>query len=140
VAQVERQQEERRNGRGGGSGSPQSNDGWKGFVNLELSDKQKAEVKKLFDRYGDAWTHCLGRVAEGYKLTVSYDDPHTTWNVSLTCRSLADHNLGLTLTGRGGSCQAAVISLWYKDDRALKGVWELQPLAGRGRLEETDVE
>lgn len=139
MGQVERNAENGRDERRGAAGSGKASDGWKGFVNIELSDKQKVAVKKLFDRYGDAWTHVLGRVAEGYKLTISYDDKHTTWNVSLTCRALADNNLGLTLTGRGGSCQAACISLWYKDETLLRGVWELQPLAGSGHLDVDDV-
>jgi len=140
MAQVERRQEEKRDGGRSAAGSTPSPSTWKGFVNVDLSDKEKAAVKKLFDRYSDAWSHLLGRVAEGYKLTVSYDDQHTTWNVSLTCRALADSNLGLTLTGRGGSCQAACISLWYKDSVMLHGVWELSPRVVRSGLSETDVE
>jgi uncharacterized protein YktA (UPF0223 family) len=140
VAQIERNKEERRGGNGGHAGNKNAGDSWKGFVNIELSYQQKMEAKKLFGKYDQAWTHVLGRVAEGYKLTVSYDDQHTTWNVSLTCRALADSNLGLTLTGRGGSCQAAVVSLWYKDHDLLKGVWELSAVGGRRGLEETDIE
>lgn len=140
MAQVERQKEEKHDVRRSNAGGGKVSDTWKGFVNIELSDKEKSEVKKLFERYGDAWSHILGRVAEGYKLTVSYDDQHTTWNVSLTCRALEDRNLGLTLTGRGGSCQAACISLWYKDERMLKGVWELSRVGGRREMSETDVE
>lgn len=140
MAQVERQQEEKRRGNGGSARNSGGADSWKGFVNVDLSDKEKAAVKKMFDRYGDAWSHILGRVGEGYKLTVSYDDPHSTWNVSLTCRALADSNLGLTLTGRGGSCQAACVSLWYKDATMLKGVWELSAVKGRQQLEVDDVE
>lgn len=140
MGQLERLAEEKRYGRSGDTRGSEVHNTWKGFVNLDLSDKQKQEVKRLFDKYGDAWTHILGRVAEGYKLTVSYDDQHTTWNVSLTCRALADSNLGLTLTGRGGSCQAACISLWFKDSRVLKGVWELSAVATKRMMEETDVE
>lgn len=140
MGQIERVRENERDDRRTATNGRASSDGWKGFVNLDLSDKQKAEVKKLFDRYADAWTHLLGRVAEGYKLTVSYDDAHTTWNVSLTCRALADPNMGLTLTGRGGSCQAACISLWYKDEKALRGVWEVNAVTARRHMDETDVE
>lgn len=139
MAQVERKQEDARDVRRSNSGGGKVQDTWKGFVNVELSDKEKLEVKKLFDKYGDAWTHLLGRVSEGYKLTVSYDDQHTTWNVSLTCRALADSNLGLTLTGRGGSCQAACISLWYKDEKMLKGIWDFSTIVGRKTMDQTDV-
>ena len=140
MAQVERQREERFSGKGSSSKGVAGSDSWKGFVNVELSDKDKDAVRKLFDKYGEAWTHILGKVAEGYKLTISYDDPHTTFNVSLTCRALADSNLGLTLTGRGGSVQAACISLWYKDTRMLKGIWDLIPLSSQRGMSETDVE
>ena len=139
MAQVERVQENKRGEAGKSANRGQTNDGWKGFVNVELSDKDKQAVKKLFEKYADAWGHILGRVAEGYKLTVSYDDPHTTWNVSLTCRALADNNLGLTLTGRGGSMQAACISLWYKDQYMLKGIWDMVALAKSTQLDVDDV-
>lgn len=140
MAQVERTSEDSRDARRSNAGGSKKSDGWKGFVNVELSDKQKTEVKKLMGNYADAWVSVMGRVAEGYKLTVSYDDPHSTWNVSLTCRALADSNLGLTLTGRGGSFMAATVSLWYKDEKMLKGVWELSAVAGRREMAEDDVE
>jgi len=140
VAQVERGQEERRGKVSREKSNGGTQDGWKGFVNLELSDKEKQAVKRLFEKYGDAWGSILERVGLGYKLTVSYDDPHTTFNVSLTCRAVGDKNVGLTLTGRGGSMQAACVSLWYKDQHVLKGDWSGVGVGRAGRMEVDDVE
>lgn len=139
MAQVERQQENKREKGQSGRVSGSVDSTWKGFVNLELTDKDKAAARKLFDRYADAWGAILERVGLGYKLTVSYDDPHTTFNVSLTCRALADKNLGLTLTGRGGSMQAACVALWYKDQHVLKGDWTGAAMAFNTQLDVDEV-
>jgi len=118
---------------------PQGEDGWIGFVNCELTDAQKAECKKLIGTFDQAWRALHDLIAEGYKMTVSYDDGHTTWNVSLTGRKGAGKNQGLTLTGRGGSEAAAYVSLWFKHETVLKGDWTSQTQPDRFRLRPDDI-
>lgn len=135
----DRKQDQKEDKRGKQLGFSTVDDGWKGFVNYELDGQQKEEVRKLFDKYPDAWSWLQGRVFEGYKLTMSYDGAHTTWNVSLTCKVAGSINAGLTLTGRGGGCQAACVALWYKDTVGLGGSWNsVRSTNGRG-LEIDDV-
>ena len=98
-------------------------DGWKGFVNLELGEAQKAEVKALALHPDDVWDELLDLVSSDYKLTVSYDGARSVWNVSITCRSTQDRNGGLTLTGRGGGFIAAAASVVYKHIHILNRDW-----------------
>lgn len=98
-------------------------DGWKGFVNVELTDEQKADAKRLLGDGERLWDNLLSLVEENHKLTISHDDMRSAYNVSITCKARGNPNEGLTLTGRGGSFIAAAVSLWYKHDVVLQGVW-----------------
>jgi hypothetical protein len=100
-----------------------SADGWKGFVNVELSDAHKPQVKLLAQEPQDVWDEILSMVESDYKLTVSYDGNRSTWNASLTCRNPQDRNGGLTLTGRGGSFIGAAAALVFKHVRVLNRDW-----------------
>lgn len=100
-----------------------SADGWKGFINVELTDQQKPEVKELMRDMQSVWDEVIDLIAADYKLTVSFDGERSAWNASLTCRSTADRNGGLTLTGRGGSFVAALAALVYKHVRILNRDW-----------------
>lgn len=114
-------------------------DGWKGFVNLELSVDEKPDVMRLAASPEDVWSELLEMVASDYKLTVSYDGNRSVWNVSLTCRSVADRNGGLTLTGRGGSFIGAAASLVYKHVHILKRDWSQAVTQLATRFGENDV-
>ncbi len=116
-----------------------ANDGWIGFVNCELTDVQKAECKKLLPTFDQAWQSLHELIGLGYKMTVGYDDPHSTWNVSLTGRKGSGKNQGLTLTGRGGSEVAAYVSLWYKHEVVLKRDWTSLAQPDRFRLRPDDI-
>lgn len=112
-------------------------DGWKGFVNLELTDDQKPLVKALSADSDAVWGELLEMVDSEYKLTVSYEGQRSVYNVSLTCRNAKDPNAGLTLTGRGGSFIGAAASLVFKHVTILKRRWDKAPQAV-GRLFEPD--
>lgn len=114
-------------------------DGWIGFVNCELTEEQKADCKRHIGAFDQAWKDLHDLIAVGYKMTVSYDEIHTTWNVSLTGRKDTGKNQGLTLTGRGGSEAAAYVSLWYKHEIVLKRDWSSQAQPDRFRLRPDDI-
>lgn len=98
-------------------------DGWRGFVNVELTAAQKKDAAKLLTDVARLWDNLFALIEDGYKLTVSYDFDHEAYNVSLTCRADDDPNKGLTLTGRGGSVEAALVSFSYKHVTILEKVW-----------------
>lgn len=106
-------------------------DGWKGFVNVELSDAQKPLVKALMSDMPRCWVVVWDLVDAGYKLTISNDATHNSYNVSMTCRNLKDRNMGLTLTGRGGTVEGAVASFVFKHSDILEGDWTATNAHGR---------
>jgi len=104
-------------------------DGWKGFVNVELNDLQKAECKLWRAHPEKIWNVIWDLEAAGYKLTISCDDRNGTHNVSMTCREPKDINMGMTLTGRGGDVQSAVAAFAYKHSVILEGDWGIVGVA-----------
>lgn len=116
-----------------------ADDGWRGFVNVELSDSQKKAVKATLNKGAEQWARVIDLVMDGYKLTVSFDDRNTSFVFAMTCRDPNDDNRGLTLTARGGSLASAVAAWVYKHDEILKGRWDKAAEITRGRMTEDDV-
>lgn len=112
---------------------------WIGFADVELTAVDKAALKAMGDMDGEAWDTVLELVETGYKMTLSFDDPHTTWNLSLTCQDSRNRNAGLSLTGRGGSLRAATLSFWYKHSQILKGDWTTARAMQKGKLQADDM-
>lgn len=98
-------------------------DGWRGFVNVELTTEQKLEAKKLLNDAPRVWDNIFSLISEGYKMTLSYDDARSAYNLSMTCRAERDPNKGLTLSGRGGTEHSAAASFWYKHRVIFLGKW-----------------
>lgn len=107
-----------------------ASDGWKGFVNLELSDAQKAEAKKLLADADRVTDNVWKLVDDGYKVSFSYDGYHGAYLCAVTCQDKSSVNVGLTLTGRGGGILAAMASLWYKHDVVLERNWTSMSVQG----------
>lgn len=121
------QDHQRESKRSKGTSSTQptpSGDGWKGFVNVELTDTQKPLVKALMTQGDHLWTVVWDLIDAGYKLTMSNDPSHNSYNVSMTCRVPKDPNNGLTLTGRGGTVLGAMASFVFKHETILEGRWD----------------
>lgn len=98
-------------------------DGWKGFVNLDLDDRQRNEARGMIADPERVWDNIFQLVFSGYKMTLSYDANRSAFNLSMTCRVAGDANEGYTLSGRGGSEIAAAASFWYKHAVACEGRW-----------------
>ena len=98
-------------------------DDWKGFVNLELDDRQKNEARRMLTDAERVWDNIFQLVFSGYKMTLSYDADRSAFNLSMTCRLAGDPNEGYTLSGRGGSEIAAAVSFWYKHSVVCQGRW-----------------
>lgn len=114
-------------------------DGWRGFVNVELTDTQKKAVKATLGEGAAHWTRVLDLVSDGHKLSVSWDERNTSFVFAMTCRDPQDDNRGLTLTARGGSLASAVAAWVYKHDTILKGRWDKAGEIQKGRMGEDDV-
>lgn len=121
------------------AGKRASEDGWKGFVNVDLTADQKTAVKALALDASAVWAVIFDLVDGGYKLTITYDRANGAYVVSMTAKAAQDVNAGLTLTARGGSVQGACASFVYKHSVVLEGDWTSVGVAGGKRFGEDDV-
>lgn len=115
-------------------------DGWKGFVQVELNEAQKMQVKALRDNaMPQVWANVVGLIDEGYKLSLSFDTYNDAYVCAVTSKDVDSPNNGLTLTSRGGTLDGAVASFWYKHTSVLDGVWNNVPVKGIRKVGEDDV-
>ena len=140
MAQVERVKENKATKKRDDRKEAATKAAWRGFVDVSLTQAQKEEAKHMGSDYGRVWTDLIGLVDEGYKLSFTYHAEQTCYTVSLTCNDAGDRNAGLTLSGRGGSVQAACVSLWYRDRVVLEHDWAAAATQGKRALGETDLD
>lgn len=114
-------------------------DGWKGFVNVDLTDAQKAVVKSMRADIQKCWTVVFDLVEGEYKLSLSLDAKNNAYVFSMTARRVKDVNHGLTLTSRGGTVEGAVASFVYKHSVVLEGDWTSAARRTGGGMGEDDV-
>lgn len=133
---ADHQREAKKGAASKGAQPTQSGDGWKGFVNVELTDAQKPLVKALCSHADHLWTVIWDLIDASYKLTISNDAAHNSYNVSMTCRNQRDPNNGLTLTGRGGTVLGAMASFVFKHETLLEGKWSGAEARSPGRVDE----
>lgn len=119
--------------------NPAKDDGWRGFVALELTEAQKIGAKALREDAERLYDNVFGMIDDGYKLTFSYDSYNGAYVCSVTCRDKGSANNGLTLTARGGSTISAMASLWYKHDVVLARQWGNAVVQGGQRMREDDL-
>lgn len=112
---------------------------WKGFVAVDLTEQDKQTIRGMSDRFDQAWAWLIDCIFNGYKFGASYDHRNSAYVVTLTCWRSADKNIGLCLTARGGSFNAALLALWYKDTELLGGDWSKQRPAAARFEDEFDV-
>lgn len=123
MSQAERRAEEKRSARKTTQATRPANDGWRGFVQLELVEADKPAVRALRDDPERLADNVYGMVDDGYKLSISYDTGNDSYVFSATGKREAGRNAGLTLTGRGGAIVSAMAALWYKHDTLLQRDW-----------------
>lgn len=114
-------------------------DGWRGFVNVELNDAQKAAVKAMRADIQKCWAVVFDLVEGEYKMSLSLDAKNNAYVFSMTARREKDVNQGLTLTSRGGTVEGAVASFVYKHSVVLEGDWTTAARRGTGGMSEDDV-
>jgi hypothetical protein len=96
---------------------------WKGYVNLSLSEEQKAGFG-VWAADTDIWENAVPTLIErGYVLSVAYDDYNQSVVAGLYCVNVADENAGWKLTARGEYPDVALARLIYIHLVLLEGNW-----------------
>lgn len=97
---------------------------WQGFVDIPLSEAQKADFKSWNVEADDILAAVASVVTDGYKVTLSHDEKHGTYQASLTCLADGDPNRGFTMSGRAGDpLKALAVALYKHLEIAQGGVW-----------------
>lgn len=107
---------------------------FRGYINVNLSDDQKAAYEK-WSASGSLWEALEFNVASGVNLSLKADPRSDGFLASATQRNPSSPNAGLVVTARGGAAVVAwgrvlyVLTILNKRDR-----WEdTQPLANPDR-------
>jgi len=93
------------------------------FVPCELSDDERTYCKANLLSFEEAFTQIDDLVADGYKLSFSYDERSDCASAFLTATSKQRTNGGQALSARGPHTQAALTVLLYKHFTKLKEHW-----------------
>jgi len=102
---------ERKRGR---PGKAKAEQGWLGFVDVQLTDADKASLAEGHFEAGDAFQFVEEMVEDGYKVTLSQDTAHSCYIAAATGRLPDDPNNGYTLTGRGPDVIGSLACLAHK--------------------------
>lgn len=101
------------------------------FIQCELSDEQKKDLKSRKKEGFDAWQLLDGLCEQGYRVTVKYDN----WSSSMACFiqpiDEEHENANRILSGRGRTAEGAVLELLYKHFFIFDGVWPIASFKGK---------
>jgi len=93
---------------------PAEKSAWLGFIDIALSDEQRAIVAELNFPDESAISFIVECTSDGYKVSIVEDPAHSCYIASLTGQHPDNVNKGFTLTGRGPTVLGALASLAYK--------------------------
>ena len=107
---------------------------WKGFKDFKLTAEQ-LEGFASFDVDDDDLMDLIQTVlAEGYKLTLTYNGQSDTYNCALTCNAEKHKNQGYTMSAFAHSAYTAMKLLMYKHAVLLEGDWDKIPAPQKGGM------
>ena len=111
----------RSNGKASGG---QAQPSFLGFVDIPLSEADKASLDGLNFEPEDAFKFLEEMVEDGYKISISQDTAHSCYIATATGRNPNDPNYGYALSGRGADVVGGLASLAYKHvTLCQRGVW-----------------
>ena len=98
---------------------------WKAFVNVNLSQLEKAEVKDNLLAEVTGYEFLMNAATDGYKCSISYSIPEDVYTVSLTGMWKSRPNAGLTMSMRHRDLIVAITGLaWCQASTGIDGSWE----------------
>lgn len=100
-----------------------NNNGWLGYININLSAKEKAEVKKTEITEAGLIDWLAERAANGYRFTMAHDQERDCFVATLTCRRDDDINYGYSMSQRHSHYVTALRALWYAHEVKSEGNW-----------------
>lgn len=97
---------------------------WLGFVDIPLSDEQRALVSELNFSDESALSFMEEVCEDGYKVSIVQDTAHQSYIATITGQHADNLNKGYSLSGRGPTVVGALASLAFKHcDLCDRGIW-----------------
>ena len=93
---------------------------WRGFVNAELTEIHKEDLRANPFKLEEIGECFATMIADGCKMTISYDGKNSSYVASCTDRAPDSMNAGLTVSARGSTVINATQALMYKITIILK--------------------
>jgi hypothetical protein len=103
------------------------NNGWHGFVNVDLTaaDKKAIKAKKLSIEELFAWLAV--EVAAGYRFGFGHDADRECYIATLTAKGLDNINAGYSMSQRHSNAETAIKALWYAHEIKMERNWAGAP-------------
>lgn len=96
---------------------------WRGYVNLGLTEQQKAGFKSWAEK-SDVWANEIPTLLDsGYTLSVAFDDYHQSSVAGLYCVDSENENAGWKLTAHAEDSYVAVLRVIFIHCVLLEGNW-----------------
>lgn len=107
---------------------------WKGFKDFRLSADQLEAFATDGVHDDDLMDLVQASLAEGYKLTFTYNGQSDTYNAAMTCNDDKSGNFGYTMSAFGPTFYTAIGLLMYKHHILLEADWNNIPAPQRGGM------
>ena len=111
-------------------------DGFLGFVTIELTDEDRHEIQEAIQTgIANPMMFIFEAMDDGYKFSLSSDKKHNCVIATLTGKDEACENRGFALSARGPDSQGAITALWYKHAvKAHFGKWTAEGVVPDAQL------
>lgn len=98
---------------------------WKGFVNANLNQQEKKQVKENLLAEATGFESLMNAATAGYKCSISYSIPEDTYTMSLTGQYQQRPNAGITMSMRHKELIVAISAMdWCLKEAGELGSWE----------------
>lgn len=107
---------------------------WKGFKDFRLTAEQLEAFAIDGVHDDDLMDLVQSSLAEGYKLTFTYNGQADTYNAAMTCNAEKHPNQGYTMSAYGPTFYVALGLLMFKHHVLLQGDWNNIPAGQKGGM------
>jgi len=109
---------------------------FKGFIEYDLTEPERAELKKLEFGIVDANVQLENLVRDEYRVSFGFDFYNSTFTCSLSHKDPKHRNAGWVLVGRGSEPIKALKQVVYKHHTIFDGDWSNARAMSRSELDD----
>jgi hypothetical protein len=100
------------------------NNGWQGFVNVDLTAADKKAIKAEKVDLPELFAWLAVEVADGsYRFGLGHDHDRECYVATLTARDPDNPNFGYSMSQRHSNMETALKALWYVHEIKLERNW-----------------